>query len=146
LDVFRVDRDLKLSSYQANLGECGAAGKAVGVVLYVWNWKPVRDGASVQGSVVSTGPPTAVLLWHEMEGGQPWAFGASRGAVPQHGVELGLGDGHAVWCQTAWAAGYRRAGCCTDVMCCAGPPGDTLLAWSVPGIPPGGCLVVCLQR
>ena len=51
-----------------------------------------------------------------MEGGRPRALGASGGAVPQHGVELGLGDGQAVWCQAAWAAGYRWAGCCADVM------------------------------
>jgi hypothetical protein len=90
-----------VSSYQVNFGKGGAAGKAVGVVLYVWDWIPVRDGPSVKGSVVSTGPPTAVLLWHEMEGGRPWALGASGSAVPQHGVELGLGNGQAVWCQAA---------------------------------------------
>jgi len=78
-----------------------------------------------------------------MEGGRPWAFGASGGAVPQQGVELGLGDGQVVWCQTA---GYRWAGCCADVLCCAGPHGGSLLVWSAPGIPPGGCLVACLQR
>jgi len=116
-----MDWDLMVSSYQVNLGEGGAAGKAVGVVLDVWYWIPVRDGASVQGSVVSIGPPTVVLLWHEMEGGRPWAFGSSGGAIPQHGVELGLGDGHAVWCQAAWVAGYRWAGCCANVVCCVVP-------------------------
>jgi len=95
-----------VSSYQVNLRKGGAAGKAVGVVLYVWDWIPVRNGPSVKGSIVSTGPPTAVLR-HEMEGGRPRALGASGGAVPQHGVELGHGDGQAVWCQAAWAAGYR---------------------------------------
>ena len=55
---------------------------------------------------------------HEMEGGRPWAFGASGGAVPQHCFELGLGDGHAVWCQAARAAGCTSAGGCTDVICC----------------------------
>ena len=39
----------------------GAAGKAVGVVFYVWDWVAFRDGAIVQSSVGSTGPPTAVL-------------------------------------------------------------------------------------
>ena len=118
LDVFRVDRDLMVSSYQVDLRKGGAAGKSVGVVLDVWDWIPVRDGPSVTGSIVSTGPPTAVLLRHEMEGGRPRALGAFDGAVPQHGVELGLGDGQAVWCQAAWAAGYRWAGCCADVMRC----------------------------
>ena len=106
-----------VSSYQVNLGKGGAAGKAVGVVLYVWDWIPVRGGPSFKGSVVFTVPPTAVLR-HEVEGGRPRALGASGSAVPQHGVELGLGDGQAVWCQAAWAAGYRWAGCCADVMCC----------------------------
>ena len=92
MGVFGVDRDLMVSSYQVNLGKGGAAGKVVGVVLYVWDWIPVRDGASVKGSVVSTGPPTAILR-HEIEGQRPWALDASCSAVLQHGVELGLGDG-----------------------------------------------------
>jgi len=49
LDVFRVDRDLMVSSYQVNLGKGGAAGKAVGVVLNVWYWIPLMDGAIVKG-------------------------------------------------------------------------------------------------
>jgi len=53
-----------------------------------------------------------------MEGRRPWAFGVSGGAVPQHGDELDIADSHVVWCQAAWAAGYRWAGCCTHVMCC----------------------------
>jgi len=66
-----MDRDLMVSSYQVNFGEGGTAGKAVGVDLDVWYWISVRDGARVEGSVVSTGPTTVVLLWHEMEGGRP---------------------------------------------------------------------------
>jgi len=95
----------------------GAAGKAVGVVLNVRDWIPVRDGASVQGSVVSTGPPTAVLLGYEMESGEPWALGASGSAVLQHGVELGLGHSQAVRNKAAWATGYWRPGGCAYVMC-----------------------------
>jgi hypothetical protein len=68
LDILRVDRDLMVRRYQVNLGKVGVAGKAVGVVLYVWDWIPVRDGPSVKGSVVSTGSTTAVLRY-EMEGG-----------------------------------------------------------------------------
>jgi hypothetical protein len=92
VDVFRVNRDMMVSSYQFNLGKGGAAGMAVGVVLYVWDWITVRDGPSVNGSVFSTGPPTAVLR-HEMELGLQWVLGASGSAFPQHGVELGLGVG-----------------------------------------------------
>jgi len=89
LDVFRVDRDLMVSSHQINLGRGGAAGKAVGVVLYVWDWIPVMDGPCVKSSVVSTRPPTAVLR-HEMEVGRQWALGASGSAGPQYGVEIAL--------------------------------------------------------
>ena len=119
--VFRVDRDLMVSSYQASFGKGCAARKAVGVVLYVWDWVPVRDGASFKGSVVSTGPPAAVLLGHEIEGRRPWALGTSGSAVPQHGIKLGLGDSQAVWGQAAWMAGYRWARCCADVMRCIVP-------------------------
>jgi hypothetical protein len=81
LDVVGVDRDLLVSSEEVNFGKVGAAGKAVGVVLYMWDQIPVRDGVSVQSSVISTGPPTAVLLGHEMEGGRPWTLGVSGCAV-----------------------------------------------------------------
>jgi len=81
-----------VSAYHVNLGKGGAAGKAAGVVLYVWHCIPVRNGASVKGSVVSAGPPTAVLR-HEMEGGRPWALGASGSSVSHRGVEPGLCDG-----------------------------------------------------
>jgi hypothetical protein len=91
--VFRVDRDLMVSYYQVNLRKGAVTGKAVGVVLYVLDWIPVRNGPRVKGSIVSTGPPTAVPFRHEMEGGRPRALGAFGCAVPQHGVELGLVDG-----------------------------------------------------
>jgi hypothetical protein len=116
LDVVRVDRDLVVSPNEVDFGKDGAAGKAVVVVLYMWDWIPVSDGVSVQSLVVSTGPPTAVLLGHEMEGGRPQSLGASGCAVQQHGVELGLGHGQAFRIKAAWAAGYWRAGCCANVV------------------------------
>jgi len=58
-----------VNSYQANLRSTSVAGNAVGVFLYVWDWKHVRDGPTFKGSIVSTGPPIAVLLQHVMEGG-----------------------------------------------------------------------------
>ena len=82
LDVFRMDRDLMVSSYQVDLRKGGAAGKSVGVILDVWDWIPVRDGPSVKGSIVSTDLPTAFLLWHEIEGGRTRALGSTVGAVP----------------------------------------------------------------
>ena len=74
-----------VSLHEVNFGKGVAAGKAVGVVLYVWDWIPVGDGAILQGLVVSTGPPTTVLLEHEMEGRRAWALGASGCAILQHG-------------------------------------------------------------
>jgi len=59
-----------------------------------------------------------------MEGGRPWALGASGGAVPQHGVGLGLSNG-----QAAWAAGYGWAGCCAGVMCCVVPDLPVAPCW-----------------
>ena len=101
----------------------------MGVVLDVWYWIPVRDCVSVEGSLVSTGPPTVVLLWHEMEVGRQWAFGASSGAVPQHGVDLGLGVGHTVWCQAAWSVGYGWTGFCANVVCCVVPDVAVVPCW-----------------
>jgi hypothetical protein len=116
LDVIGFDRNLVVSPEEVNFGKGGSAGKTVGVVLYAWDWIPVRDGASVQGSIISTGLPTAVL-GHEMEGGRQWTLSVSGCAVLQHGVELGLSHGQSVRIKAEWAAGYRRAGCCTYVMC-----------------------------
>jgi len=66
-----------VSSDKINFGENCAAGKAVGIIMYVGNWVPVWNGASIEFSVVSTGPPTIVFLGHEVEGGRPWSFGTS---------------------------------------------------------------------
>jgi hypothetical protein len=82
LDVIRVDRNLVVRPYKVNFGEDGAARKVVRVVLYVRDWIPVRDGASVESSVISTGSPTAVLLGHQTEGRQPWALGTSGCTIP----------------------------------------------------------------
>jgi len=71
-----------VSSHQVNVRRGGAAGNVVVVVLYVWDWIPVQDGPSVKGSIVSTEPPTTVLLRYEMEGGRTRALGSSVGAVP----------------------------------------------------------------
>jgi hypothetical protein len=68
LDVVGVDRNLVVSSDEINFGKGGAAGNAMGVILNVWDRIPVRDGASVQSSIISAGPPT-VVLGHKMEGG-----------------------------------------------------------------------------
>jgi hypothetical protein len=43
LDVYNVDRYLMVSSYQVNVRKSGAAGKVLGVILYVWDWTPVRE-------------------------------------------------------------------------------------------------------
>jgi len=61
--------DLVVSPYEVYFRNGGAAGKTAGVILYMWNWVPVWNGASVECSVVATGPPTAVFLGHDLEGG-----------------------------------------------------------------------------
>ena len=66
--LVRTDRHLVISPHEISFGKNGAPGKAMGVVLYLWDWVSVRDSASSRGSVISTRPPTAVL-GHEMEGG-----------------------------------------------------------------------------
>jgi hypothetical protein len=86
LNVVGVDRYLVVSYDEVNFGKGGAAGKAAGVVLYVWDRIPVRVGASVQSSIISAMPPNAVLLGHEVDGGRPWTFGASGSDVLNHGV------------------------------------------------------------
>jgi len=118
-----------VSSYQVNFGEGGAAGKALGVVFDVWYWIPGRDGARVEGSVDCAGPPNVVLLCHEKEGGRPRTFGAYGGAVPEHGVEHGLGVGHTVWCQAAWSVGYGWTGFCANVVCCVVPDVAVVPCW-----------------
>jgi hypothetical protein len=82
----------------------------------VWDLIHVRDGASVQSSIISAGSSTVVLLVHEMEGGRPWTLGASGCAFLQYGFELAFGHCQAVRIKTAWAAVYRWAGRCTYVM------------------------------
>jgi hypothetical protein len=115
LDVVRMDGNLVVSPHEVDFGKGGAARKAVRVVLYVCDWVPVRNGANIQGSVISAGPTTAVL-GHEVEGGRPWALGASGCTVLQHGVDLGLGDGQTFRVKAAGAAGYWRPGRCSNVM------------------------------
>jgi hypothetical protein len=88
----------------------------MGVVLYVWDSVSVRDCESDLGSVISIKSTAVVLLGHEMEGGRPWALGTSGSTVPQHGVEIGLGQSQAVRSKVTWASGNWRAGCCVDVV------------------------------
>ena len=114
-----------VSSYQVNLGKGGAAAKAVGVVLYVWDWIPVRDGASVKGSVVSTGPPAAVLR-HELEGGDHGP--SARLEVPSYSMASNSA------LATAKRSGARRRG-----RQATGEPGVVLeLGWLPPAsVSPG---------
>jgi len=64
-----------------------------------------------------------------MEGGRPWALGASGCTVLQHGVELGLDHGQAIWGKAARTAGCRRAGCCPDLVCSAVPHLTIVTCW-----------------
>jgi hypothetical protein len=67
--VYVVNTDLAVSPYEFYFGKNDAAGKAVGVILYMWRWVSVWKGATFESSVVATRPPTAVFLGHEFEGG-----------------------------------------------------------------------------
>lgn len=69
LNVFGMDRNLMMCHHEIHFRKVGATGKEVGVVLYVWVSVSVGNSASIQGSVISTRPPSATLLEHEMEGG-----------------------------------------------------------------------------
>ena len=62
LNVIRMDRDLVVCPYEIDFGKGSTASKTVGIVLYVWHWIPVGNGASIKGTVVSTWSPNAVLL------------------------------------------------------------------------------------
>ena len=59
-----VDRNFVVSHVKINFREDGAVRKAVGTIIYVREWVPVGYGASIECSIVSAGPPTAVLLGH----------------------------------------------------------------------------------
>ena len=111
----------------------------MGIVLYLWDWVTVKNGASVQGYVAYTRPTTAVHLGHEMEG-------ASGCTVAQHGVELDLDYGQAVRSRVAWADGYWRAGYCADVLCgvVLHLAMDPCWFGQLREILPGGCLRACL--
>jgi hypothetical protein len=74
--------NLVVSPHKVNFGKVGAAGKVVGVVLYVCDWVDVRNVASVKGSVVSARPPNTVLLRYEMQGEDHGS--SARRAVPSY--------------------------------------------------------------
>ena len=63
------------------------------IVENVRSWVPVRYCPGFECSVVTAGPPTVVLLRQEMEGREPWAVGAARGAILQHCAEFRFGYG-----------------------------------------------------
>ena len=82
LNVFGLVRYLLVRFYQVNLRKGGVAGNVVLVALYVWDWIPVHEGPSYNGSKDPTGSSTAVLLRYVMEGWQTRALGSSVGAFP----------------------------------------------------------------
>jgi hypothetical protein len=69
LVVVGVDGNLVICTHDFDLGKDGTTRKVMGIILNVWKRIPVRDGSGVQGTVVSTRPPNAVLLGYEVEGG-----------------------------------------------------------------------------
>jgi hypothetical protein len=67
LDVDGVDRNLVICPHKFNFGKGGGNGKAVSVVLYVWNWITIRDRPSVQSSNL-----------HKASNRCPWARDGGR--------------------------------------------------------------------
>jgi hypothetical protein len=59
--------DLMISCHQVNFGKDGAARKVMGVILDVADGTTFGDTACVEGSVISTRPPTAVLFGYELK-------------------------------------------------------------------------------
>jgi hypothetical protein len=66
LNIIWVDWDLVICPYEIDFGKGSAASKTVGVVLYVWHWVPVRNGTSVESTIISAWSPTGVLLGYKM--------------------------------------------------------------------------------
>jgi hypothetical protein len=89
----------------------------MGVILDVADGITVGDSACIEGSVISTRPPTAAFLGHEVKSRWPWSLSTSCCSTSQHGVEFCLGESKGVGRNAAEAAGYRWAGCSPDVMC-----------------------------
>ena len=56
--------------------------------------------------------------------------GPSGFIVSQHGFEFGVSHGQAVWGKVARAAGYRRAGCFPELMCCVVTYSTMVPSWS----------------
>ena len=55
-----------IRSYQVDFAKDGATRKMMGIVMNVPNGITIGDSAGVEGSVISTRPPTAVFLGHEI--------------------------------------------------------------------------------
>jgi hypothetical protein len=147
LDVVGVDRNLVVSSGEVNFRKGGAVGKAVGVVLYVWDRVPVWDSASVQSSIISQDLQPLSFLgtrWRADDHGP-----SARLAVPSCNMALTrlwpLPSG-----QDQYGVGGRllvgQALCVCDARCCVAPRGGSLLALLALETPPVGCRGVCLLR
>ena len=128
-----------VGSYPVNLRKSSASWNAVAVVLYVWDWIPVRDGPSVKSS-----GPRIVDFRHETTTTGPRRVWRCRPAT---------------WCRTRlWlqprglvpecvCGRLQVVGCCEDVkLFVCWIFGRSLLACSAPGILPVGSLLPCLQR
>jgi hypothetical protein len=61
-DVDRGDWYLVVPLDEVDLAEDSATLQAVGQVLHVWEWVRVRGGDGVEATLVTTGPPGAILF------------------------------------------------------------------------------------
>jgi hypothetical protein len=87
-----------------------------GINVDVMDGIAVGDGSGVKSSIVTTWTPTVGLLVHDVKDRRPGTLEAASCADPQHGVELGFGDGEPVWSKPPWTAGDWWTWCSPDVV------------------------------
>ena len=105
-----------IGPYQVDRREDGTALQVVCVVVDVPDGVVIRDGPGVEGSVIPARTTYVVLLGGQVEGEKPGPFGATGGAVPQHGVKFGFGDCEPIRSQATWSKGYWGTWCRPDVV------------------------------
>ena len=89
---------------EVNFGEDGTAGQCCGEILYVRYEVTVRDGTTIQCSVVSTRMPVSrCLLGDHVERRCPVAGGGLYDPQVQHMVKLLSSDTEAVGAQSSGA-------------------------------------------
>ena len=117
MDVFRIDRNLIIRNHEVQFSTRRCAQKC-DLLSPVCRGLGICKGFCERSDLaISIKSPTAVLLGHEMEGGRPWALGTCGCTLPQHAVELVLGQSQEIKGEVAWVPVYWRSGSCAVVVC-----------------------------